>query len=96
MPDDRCDGIVQRRRSDMAPTEPEFECVAGDLASSLMVVHDFQFDWAETSLKSLKPLETDPPLVIDLDAPLPLTAVLERLQAVAGPHPSARAPRRIA
>ncbi len=57
-----------------------------------MVVHDFHFDRAWTSLG---PLEADPPLVVDADAPLLLASTLERLQTVAGPGQVAQARGRV-
>ena len=53
-----------------------------------MVVHDFQFGWAGTSIR---PLEADPPLIVDPDAPLPLAPALEGLQAIAGSRRIAQA-----
>ena len=45
-----------------------------------MVVDDFHVIRADASLR---PLETDPPLVVDSDAPLPLTAPLQGFEPVA-------------
>ena len=47
-----------------------------------MVIHDLHFGRARTSLR---PLEADPPLVVDADAPLPFAPALECLQTVTGP-----------
>ena len=53
-----------------------------------MVVHDFHFGWAGAFLR---PLEANPPLVVDTDAPLPLAPTFERLQTIARPRQIAQA-----
>ena len=54
----------------------------------LMVVHDFDFGWSGASVR---PPETDSPLVVYADAPPPLTSALQRFEAVAGPRQIAEA-----
>ena len=46
-----------------------------------MIVDDFHVGWAGASLG---PFETDPSLVVDPDAPLPLAATLQGFKPVAG------------
>ncbi len=48
-----------------------------------MAVHDFHFGW---SAAFVGPSETDPPLIVDTNAPLPLALALQCFQSIAGPR----------
>ena len=45
-----------------------------------MIINNLNIDW---SRRSLRPLEANPPLIINADAILALTVVFERFEAVA-------------
>jgi len=45
-----------------------------------VIIHDFDIDWPS---RTVRPLETDPPLVINANAVLALSVAVERFETVA-------------